>query len=350
MSNLHGQEVCPDSWGSETNPERLLGIKREETPHLENHQDSDTREIQKSLSAESTKDCESLPMFFDPFVEELEKSSTDLSEGQEIYSFCIKDEPETYCVDHLNNVRKEYIEITLDDERITTENEATELVPCTKATAQDMCTLWTTKTKALPTPPRQRHPTLRLPSGSYWEEREQKTPRCDSGFRTSKDFSLKRGRPRLRMSQKPYQTQSNLKNSLFYQGLPKPAQQNQALSIEFDTNYSHEGKRLNFTEQNSPTRRHTCTDCGKSFPYKAQLFKHYTTHTGEKPHVCEICYKSFSRKDHVKRHMRMHTGEKPYACGECGKRFTWKESCNLHEAKHLGDVSRTRKIQRKQNQ
>ncbi|XP_078511864.1 uncharacterized protein LOC144770920 [Lissotriton helveticus] len=331
--------------GSGTDPERLLGIKREETPHLKNPQDSDTREIQKSLSA----DCESLPMFIDPVDDELEKSSTDLDAGEEIISFCIKDEPETYCIDHLNSARKECIQISPDDECINTENEATEIVPCTKATAQAVCSLWTTNTETLPTPPRQRRSTLQLSSGSYWEEREQNTPRSVSGFSTSKDLNLNRGRPRLRMSQKPYQTQSNLKNSLLYQGLPN-AQQNQAVCTEFDTNYSHEGKLLNLPEQTSPAKGHSCTECGLTFPYKAQLFKHYTTHTGKKSHVCEFCYKSFSRKYHVKRHMRMHTGEKPYACAECGKRFTWKESCNLHETKHVGEVSRTRKIQKEQNE
>ena len=47
----------------------------------------------------------------------------------------------------------------------------------------------------------------------------------------------------------------------------------------------------------------TCHLCGKEFPNKYKLARHFTTHTGQKDFICEYCHRAFARKDHLKNHI-----------------------------------------------
>ncbi|XP_055942003.1 RB-associated KRAB zinc finger protein-like [Argiope bruennichi] len=84
-------------------------------------------------------------------------------------------------------------------------------------------------------------------------------------------------------------------------------------------------------------KKFSCRLCSKEFTLQHNLYRHYRTHTGDKPYKCDVCDKQFFRKSDRDRHYRIHTGEKPYVCDICEKKFNQISSRNTHYRTHTGD-------------
>ncbi|CAN9510594.1 unnamed protein product [Ophioblennius macclurei] len=96
-------------------------------------------------------------------------------------------------------------------------------------------------------------------------------------------------------------------------------------------------KTFGHSENEKPPSLHSCSVCGKDFPYASKLQRHLRTHSGERPFPCSMCEKRFPEKGLLMIHERVHTGEKPFPCTFCEKRFASQGELRLHRRTHTGE-------------
>ncbi|KAK7067463.1 hypothetical protein SK128_021383, partial [Halocaridina rubra] len=82
-------------------------------------------------------------------------------------------------------------------------------------------------------------------------------------------------------------------------------------------------------------RINQCSQCSYVTLNRADLVKHYRTHTGVKPFRCPYCTYQTGDKSNLVQHIRTHTGEKPFSCPYCPYRATRRSSIKNHMHTHL---------------
>ncbi|XP_069463737.1 zinc finger protein 75A-like [Ambystoma mexicanum] len=282
------------------NPDVVFGMNSDEQLNLV--QEEDYKERGRSdchatgFSFNNTGMClrkeEPVSIFIDHLGEEVQDSSTDPNSGCEIdasvASLRIKDEGETYSLDHQNR-RRIKVNNTSFANRSTKRNNTS------KARSGKV------KIKVIEIPDNATN------SGApHWPLIDQKTECGESSSSNPSHSVLHQENEQVQIPDSYTESENIMRH------VNPPA-------------YQHDMRKAT---------RYSCAICRKSFSAKQSVARHQRTHTGERPFQCTICGKSFIQSGDLIRHQRSHSGERPYHCIVCGKRFSQKWHLGTHQRMH----------------
>ncbi|XP_073504925.1 zinc finger protein 646 [Phyllobates terribilis] len=82
------------------------------------------------------------------------------------------------------------------------------------------------------------------------------------------------------------------------------------------------------------SRPYQCQECGRSYRHAGSLFNHKKSHKTGQYH-CSICDKTYRNLMALKNHQRTHYEAKRHACSQCGKTFKWRRQLFRHQIVHV---------------
>lgn len=319
----------------DANAHDLLKTSGNENDYLKTSQYTEEKEQIDCLSADFQihatnpslrKDEKTVSIFIDRFGVEIEENSSDPNTGYEDVAFTIKDENDTYCMEHKDRRRRERVSSHTSGGGPV--NKRSKLEKSEKCAGKPSFKppLGKGNAKVFCGPMKETSHTNKLLSATTREQDYSKTCASESVFSLYPE-SVAVVRSETLNDWTTAQSPSSL--------LPfQPSLQQHSASYSCFEREGSCGKKEHLMKPKTAhvaARPYQCAECKKSFSTAGTLIIHKRTHTGERPYCCSTCKKSFSQKGVLNRHLRIHLGERPYQCIECEKSFGQKG----HLSKHL---------------
>ncbi|CAJ0967253.1 unnamed protein product [Ranitomeya imitator] len=88
------------------------------------------------------------------------------------------------------------------------------------------------------------------------------------------------------------------------------------------------------------SRPYQCQECGRSYRHAGSLFNHKKSHKMGQYH-CSICDKTYRNLMALKNHQRTHYEAKRHPCFQCGKTFKWRRQLFRHQIVHVPQGSQS---------
>jgi uncharacterized Zn-finger protein len=79
--------------------------------------------------------------------------------------------------------------------------------------------------------------------------------------------------------------------------------------------------------------RHTCPTCDRRFFLRRHLFRHMIHHSlppEKKRFPCSLCDRVFGNVEYLRSHMSVHSDARPFRCTDCSRTFRWRANLKAH--------------------
>ncbi|XP_078515457.1 uncharacterized protein LOC144780830 isoform X2 [Lissotriton helveticus] len=315
-------------------------INIEAPQEMNNLQDTDKQEREDGLRTEfpllngdaCLRKEEQVSMLIDHLAAEIRKDSTNLIPEYKVFSFHIKDEEETGCMDPQNRRRVKRSQVPSDNESMNRKKKAKEQINCPDVSPPCEGSSWKRNTLGIQSSNKETNPGSQQWAECYPEIQGEKTAEHKHTFFGSQEplnFHLEG----LNVGRSDQYSDSELRDSQWPDDFQETQQNHRTYVCNENTSNHLNEEFTRPMERNSRERLYACTECEKSFFHRSHLITHLRIHSGEKPYFCGFCHKRFNRKDYLDEHIRIHTGERPYTCMTCQKSFIRKCHLNDHQRK-----------------